>query len=208
MSEGAEIVEFLRRIFERRSVHPPASITGILGSSRKDGNTRALTDAVFQHLDDARLFDLSDLSIAPYDYKHVHMQDDFLPLAEMMAQSKAIIFASPVYWYSMSAQMKVFFDRLTDLTETHKTLGRSFSGKAAYLVATGGGKTPPPSFEAPFAETAGYFGMHWGGMLHRSFGKHCPLATEIKADATAFADKIETSLQAADAMSARGVLAA
>lgn len=208
MSEGAEIVEFLRRIFERRSVHPPASITGILGSSRKDGNTRVLTDAVLRHLNDAQLIDLSDLTIAPYDYDHADTRDDFLPLAEMMAQSTAIIFASPVYWYSMSAQMKVFFDRLTDLTKTHKALGRSLAGKTAYLVATGADKTPAPSFEAPFAETAGYFGMHWGGMLHQSFNSDRRMTSQMDEHAAAFAEKIKTSLQAADTMSKQGPLAA
>lgn len=208
MSEGAEIVEFLRRIFERRSVHPPTSITGILGSSRRDGNTRLLTDAVFRHLNDAQLIDLSDLTIAPYDYDRAHMRDDFLALAELMAQSKAIVFASPVYWYSMSAQMKVFFDRLTDLTKTHKALGRSLAGKTAYLIATGGGKIPPPSFETPFAETAGYFGMHWGGMLHQSFDKDRQMTPKMESRAAAFAEKIKTRLRSANSLKARDSLAA
>lgn len=208
MSEGAEIDEYLRRIIARRSDHPKKTITGILGSSRNDGNTRSLTDAVFCHFNGARLIDLSDFTMAPYDYGHAYARGEFLPVAELMSQSQAIIFASPVYWYSMSGQMKVFFDRLTDLTETRKSLGRSLAGKTAYVIATSRGKIAPPSFEPPFAKTAGYFGMQWGGMLHGTFGKDRQLSPELNAGAAAFAKRIKMSLQEVGVMSASGALAA
>ncbi len=201
MLEEPEIVKHLRRVTKRRSIYPPTSVVGVLGSSRKNGNTRMLTDAVLHHLDSARLFDLSDLSIAPYDYDDAQTQDDFLPLAEQMAQSQMIIFASPIYWYSMSAQMKVFFDRLTDLTKTHKMLGRSLADKTVCVIATSTSKTPPSSFEAPFAKTAGYFGMQWGGMLHGSFEEDRQMTPELNASAATFAEKIKSALQAPCALS-------
>ena len=40
--------------------------------------------------------------------------DDFLGVAEAMVDAEAILFATPVYWYSMSGRLKRFFDRLTD----------------------------------------------------------------------------------------------
>lgn len=196
MSDGAEIVEHLRRIFDRRSASTPSKVTAILGSSRQFGNTRILTDAVFEHLDDARIVDLSNHTIAPYDYQHSHEWDDFFPLAENMAQSEAIIFASPVYWYSMSAQMKAFFDRLTDLTEKHGDLGRSLAGKTAFAISTSGGRKPPPSFEPPFAETAGYFNMNWGGMLHGYFENDRQLSSGIREEAAAFATQIQSAIGA------------
>ncbi|VAV96544.1 Uncharacterized NAD(P)H oxidoreductase, YdeQ/YrkL/YwrO family, partial [hydrothermal vent metagenome] len=117
MSDGGELTEVLRRIFERpRSEVTPSEILGVLGTSNNNGNTAALARAVFAPLPNAELVNLSALSIAPYDYQNRHDKDDFLPLAEKIVAAKAIVFASPVYWYSMSAQMKVFFDRLTDLT--------------------------------------------------------------------------------------------
>ena len=119
MSEGAEIVEFLRRIFERRSVHPSTSITGILGSSRKDGNTRVLTDAVLRHLNDAQLIDLSDFTIAPYDYDQADTRDDFQLLAELMTQSKANYFCiASLLVFHERANEGVFSTALTDLTKT------------------------------------------------------------------------------------------
>ena len=208
MSDGAEIVEHLRRIFDRRSAFTPSSVTAILGSSRQFGNTRILTDAVFEHLDNARIVDLSNHKIAPYDYQHSHEWDDFFPLAENMAQSQAIVFASPVYWYSMSAQMKAFFDRLTDLTEKHGDLGRSLAGKTAFAITTSGGKTPPPSFEPPFAETAGYFNMNWGGMLHGYFEEDRELSSDIGKSAAAFAERIKSAIGARDGVARRRSAAA
>jgi putative NADPH-quinone reductase len=168
MSDGGELAEVLRRIFERpRSEVAPGEILGVLGTSNNDGNTAALTAAVFAPLPNAGIVNLSALSIAPYDYQNRHDKDDFLPLAEKLVAANAIVFASPVYWYSMSAQMKVFFDRLTDLTGAHKGLGKALAGKSAFLIATGGSPLPPASFEPPFSETARYFNMRWGGMLYQ-----------------------------------------
>lgn len=171
-SEGGELVEWLRRIFERRSQHQPSpDILGLVGSSRRDGDTGRLTRAVFENLPNAGLIDLNAHDIAPYDYHYRQSHDDFIAIAETMAAAKTIVFASPIYWYSMSAQMKLFFDRLTDLTETHKPIGKSLAGKQAFLIATGGSPSAPDSFEPPFAETARYFNMIWGGMLYGQSGK-------------------------------------
>jgi multimeric flavodoxin WrbA len=172
MSDGGELAEVLRRIFERpRSEVAPSEILGVLGTSNNDGNTAALTHAVFAPLPNAGLVNLNKLAIAPYDYQNRHDKDDFLPLAEKLAAAKTIVFASPVYWYAMSAQMKTFFDRLTGLTRTHKDLGRALAGKSAFLIATGGSPAPPASFEPPFSETARYFNMRWGGMLYQPDAK-------------------------------------
>ncbi|NOX84281.1 MAG: flavodoxin family protein [Alphaproteobacteria bacterium] len=168
MSDGGELAEVLRRIFERpRSEVAPSEILGVLGTSNNDGNTAALARAVFAPLPNAALVNLNDLAIAPYDYLNRHDNDDFLPLAEKLAAAKTIVFASPVYWYAMSAQMKLFFDRLTDLTGAHKQLGKALAGKSVFLIATGGSPLPPASFEPPFSETARYFSMRWGGMLYQ-----------------------------------------
>jgi putative NADPH-quinone reductase len=150
---------------------PQHAIIGVLGTSNNDGNTAALTAAVFAPLPNAKIISLNKLVIAPYDYQNRHDSDDFLPLAEKIAAAKTIVFASPVYWYAMSAQMKLFFDRLTDLTGAHKQLGKALAGKSVFLIATGGSPLPPASFEPPFSETARYFNMRWGGMLYHPDAK-------------------------------------
>jgi putative NADPH-quinone reductase len=198
MSDGGELAEVLRRIFERpRNEATPSEILGVLGTSNNDGNTAALARAVFSPLPSAELINLNKLAIAPYDYQNRHDKDDFLPLAEKIAAAKTIVFASPVYWYAMSAQMKTFFDRLTDLTGAHKHLGKALAGKSMFLIATGGSPLPPASFEPPFSETARYFSMRWGGMLYQ------PGAEVVDAPAAKdFASRIAGGVSEASARAA------
>ncbi|MEO1243220.1 MAG: flavodoxin family protein [Pseudomonadota bacterium] len=203
MSEGGELAEFLRRVFERRSEQKaekardrrPSRVIGILGSARQDGNTATLTSAVFQHLGDARVIDLNDLSIEPYSYDNPHEADDFSALAQLMAEADAIVFASPVYWYSMSGPMKIFFDRLTNLTDFYKPLGRTLAGKSAFLIAASNSPAAPACFEPPFAETARYFDMRWGGMLHARVQDRGNLPPDTTNMIKSFAANIQTSIE-------------
>jgi multimeric flavodoxin WrbA len=145
------------------------SLLALNGSSSADGETARLLAAALRPLDDVEQFDLDALRIGPYSYDHANAADDFLPLARRMLKARTIILASPVYWYSMSAQMKAFFDRLTDLTDPpYKSIGKQLAGKTMFVVATGSSDAPPLNFAAPFEDTAGYFNMRWGGMLYRA----------------------------------------
>ena len=163
----------------------------ILGSSRSDGETARLARETARHVEGAEFVDLAALAVGPYDYDYRNRGDDFLPLAQKMVRARSIVFASPVYWYSMSAQMKAFFDRLTDLTDPpYKTLGKSLAGKAMFAVATGGSDEAPESFLRPFADTAGYFDMRWGGLLYAR-GADGPLSDAAARAAQDFARRIE-----------------
>ena len=113
MPNSGDYVNALRRVFDRRAARKraltePIRILGVMGSSRQDGNTAALMGAVFQNLNDARWIDLSDYSIAPYAYDHRFADDDFLPIAKIMREAEIIVYASPVYWYSMSGILKTW----------------------------------------------------------------------------------------------------
>jgi len=156
----------------------------ITGSARCDGHTRAAVDAAFGG-SRATIYDLNDYEIAPYDYARPP-DDDFLPLAERMIAAEAIVFATPVYWYSMSAPMKTFFDRLTDLTRAHKQKGRALAGRRNYLLAAGGSALAPEGFITPFRETALYFDMEWGG----DFYAQTPLGANDKERAAEFGRRI------------------
>ena len=81
----------------------------ILGSSRKDGDTKKVVDELVK-LTGWDLIDLNDYKISYYDYEHKNLDDDYLPLMrKIIANYDVLIFATPVYWYSMSGIMKVFF---------------------------------------------------------------------------------------------------
>lgn len=143
----------------------------VLGSSRKNGNTAKLAqEFINQYPYEAKLFDLLDYEIGPYDYEFKNQNDDFKALIiEVIEEYDALILASPIYWYSPSSQMKIFLDRVTDLLEIYKPLGRKLKGKPAALIATGVVKNPKSCFETIFSATYEYLHMPYLGMLYSQF---------------------------------------
>jgi putative NADPH-quinone reductase len=140
----------------------------ILGSARDDGCTRGAAERLRNALGPGCLLaDLCAYRIEPFRYA-APPDDDFVALAGLMVQHEAIVFATPVYWYAMSGLMKIFFDRLTDLTgpDESRPLGRLLRGRSIWLLATGTDVALPTGFEEPFARTAAYFGMHWRGGIY------------------------------------------
>lgn len=161
----------------------------ILGSSRSDGNTRLLLDLVLNGRP-IEVIDLARLNLSYYDYQHRNAEDDFALLAPKLIEARAIIFATPVYWYAMSAPLKTFFDRLSDLLEVRKELGRELSGRIGYLVASSTASALPPGFERPFHMTCDYLEMRWGGAFHGRFRKSGILHSDIEDAARKFGSRI------------------
>ncbi len=138
----------------------------IMGSARSDGNTRKIIDVVRTKIA-ADFIDLNDYKINYFDYEHSNKDDDFVQIATKMIEYKRIIFATPVYWYAMSAQLKTFFDRLSDLLTIRKPLGRQLRGnKKMYSVACSSDAVAYDGFTMSFKNTAEYLGMEYGGHLH------------------------------------------
>ncbi|EGR3223608.1 NAD(P)H-dependent oxidoreductase [Vibrio parahaemolyticus] len=138
------------------------NIAVILGTSKSDGNTRKLADS-FVEQSGAKLFDLSNFNVSFYDYSHENENDDFLPIIHELLSFDHLVFASPVYWYSMSAQLKVFFDRLSDLLTIEKELGRRLKGKSISVLSTGYNVELPDCFVQPFELTAKYMQLEFKG---------------------------------------------
>lgn len=138
----------------------------ILGTARKDSNTRKAIMELCP-FSNYELIDLGSLHIAPYDYSGPAPGDDFLAVANKMASADNIIFATPVYWYTMSTSLKNFFDRLTDLMYTYKSIGKSLKGKNTFLISTGGELDLPEGFEVPFKRTSEYFEMNYQGSFYK-----------------------------------------
>ncbi len=140
----------------------------ILGSSRSDGNTMlALRTVLGEH--PTEIIDISACNITPYDYKHQNQQDDFMPIAEEMSKADLIIFATPIYWYSMSSQLKTFFDRFSDLLTINKTVGRQLKGKECCLVVSGGDDELTAGFDLPIRKTCEYMEMPFHGTMYCAF---------------------------------------
>lgn len=145
---------------------PSSNIAVILGSSNSDGNTRKIIDNLGQQLN-FDLIDLNKYTIGYFDYDFKNQDDDFIPLMEkIIAQYNTLVFATPVYWYSMSAVMKTFFDRISDLLKIRKDLGRQLRGKSMALLSCSGDNDLVTGFDMPFRESADYLGMHYLGAYH------------------------------------------
>lgn len=138
----------------------------IIGSSRQAGHTRMMCDELLKHLS-ADIIDLNDHSFSFYDYNHANKDDDFIPLIEKLISYDNWIFATPVYWYAMSAIMKTFFDRISDILRIRKELGRALKGKSmALLYCSSHPDDNYDFFEIPFKLSADYLEMKYLSSVH------------------------------------------
>jgi len=138
----------------------------ILGSSRGDGDTRKIVDYLSAQ-QDIDIINLQDYNISYYDYEHKNRNDDFIPLMKKIIENyDTFIFATPIYWYTMSAIMKTFFDRISDLLVIEKELGRKLRNKSMAMISCSGHDDRDDCFAKPFELTANYLGMHYLGDTH------------------------------------------
>jgi len=120
----------------------------LLGSPRKKGNSAILAAKVAAGAKaagaDVETFYLHGMDIQPCtacdacqgkDAKGCVVQDDMQALYPKLRQAHALVLASPVYWFNMSAQMKLFMDRCYALIEPK---GHAFAGKRIGIVLTYG----------------------------------------------------------------------
>lgn len=138
----------------------------IVGSSRKNGNTTQIVMRIANkyHLD---IINLIDYNYSYYDYESKNKNDDFIKLAQgIIEKYDTLIFATPVYWYSMSGIMKVFFDRISDLIRIEKKTGRQLRGKNMAVISNSHDNELDYDFYIPFKKSAEYLGMTYLGEKH------------------------------------------
>jgi len=101
-----------------------SKIIVFMGSPRDDGNTAALADAFCREAlkkgHEVTVYDLGHMNIKPCRACDLCystgmpcvLGDDWNRVAVAIAGSDGVVFAGPVYWYSMTAQLKAVFDRM------------------------------------------------------------------------------------------------
>jgi len=101
-------------------------IIAIYGSPRRKGNTALLLDQAVQGAEEAgaaveRIL-LWDLEISPcleiYGCRETgrcSLQDDFQKVYDQLQQCQGVMLASPIFFYSVSAQTKILMDRCQSL---------------------------------------------------------------------------------------------
>lgn len=138
----------------------------IVGSSRSDGDS-ALVVQYLQELLGFDTVDLKEKRIEHFDYDFKNSDDDFSELfKEIVHKYEVLIFVSPVYWYTMSGIMKVFFDRISDFLYKEKEFGRKLRGKEMTVLSCSNSTEVVGGFEMPFKKSASYLGMNYMGYKH------------------------------------------
>lgn len=163
----------------------------IFGSSRSDGDTLQAIKTVIRD-QPIPIVDLRDLNIAYYDYNYANAKDDFIPLAEKMVCHNPIVLATPVYWYTMSATMKTFIDRWSDLLDIRKDIGRRLTNKELYVI-TSYGTDMPRGFEDAFSQTCDYLDMQYKGCYYFYSGDGVELKQKNDRSAEEFYSQIWNS---------------
>ena len=117
-------------------------IVVITGSPRKKGNSFAMTDAFVQAAQakghtvtrfDAAMMKIGGCHACETCYKNgkaCSFDDDFNTTAPAVLEADAVVFTTPVYWYSIPAQIKGVIDRLYSLVVG----GKDFAGKECALI--------------------------------------------------------------------------
>ncbi|HNX22457.1 MAG TPA: flavodoxin family protein [Spirochaetota bacterium] len=147
-----------------------------LGSPRRNGNTAALLNRVLDGIYHGN-------SEVREDYIFLHeknikpcsgcnscklekngkciIKDDMQEIYSGIGKSDLIIMASPIYWWSVTAQMKLLIDRLYGI---NKDCGR----KKVMLLMTYEGELPnsgPETVEKIFREICGYLHLDVAGVM-------------------------------------------
>ncbi|WP_242085197.1 flavodoxin family protein [Aestuariivivens sediminis] len=138
----------------------------IQGSSRSNGDTGKIVNYMARKYG-FDVIDLKSKTIGHFDYHYKNQDDDFMALiTEIIDRYDTLIFATPVYWYSMSGILKVFFDRISDLLHIHRETGRKMRGKNMALMSCSNADDLKAGFNMPFYESAHYLGMNYLGDIH------------------------------------------
>jgi multimeric flavodoxin WrbA len=138
----------------------------IVGSYRKNGNTTRISKKIAEKFGFDTI-NLNDYQFSYYDYDNNNREDDFLPLMKQIIEKyDTLIFSTPVYWYSMSGVMKVFFDRFSDLIRIEKDWGRKLRGKKMFVISNTHDNELEYDFYLPFRLSAKYLGMQYLGNHH------------------------------------------
>jgi multimeric flavodoxin WrbA len=131
---------------------PTKKIVIVKGSPRKNGNSAILAEQVATGARAAgaevESFFLHDLDISPCDaceacqtdaYLGCIIEDDMQMLYPKLKDADALVIASPVYWFNVSAQTKLFLDRCYALRDED---GWCFRDKKVGIVMAYGDSDP------------------------------------------------------------------
>jgi multimeric flavodoxin WrbA len=121
-------------------------VLGIVGSTRKNGNTEVLVrevlDAAAKEGAETEMIFLSEFQLRPCNACHVcdrttppicTIKDDVEKLTELMVKADGFIIGSPVYYGGVTSEVKIFIDRIGYLNRARERA--TFRNKIGGAVA-------------------------------------------------------------------------
>jgi len=148
------------------------------GSPREQGNSSALAEKTAEGARAAgaevEIFSLHVMDIHPCDACDTCqetgvcvLKDDMQLLFPKLQEADAIVIASPIYWFTMSAQTKLFIDRWYALESSQ---GNALKGKQFGILLTYGDTDPYSSGAInamrTFQDMMRYIGAEITGMVY------------------------------------------
>jgi len=134
----------------------PVQVLGIAGSPRRNGNTELLIREFMRGAEagghETELIILSELKISPctscgscQKTGKCIMIDDMQPMHKKLLEADCIVFASPIYFGGVSAQLKAFIDRCQALWSRKYILKQALISpdrekRLGYFISTAGTK--------------------------------------------------------------------
>jgi multimeric flavodoxin WrbA len=175
----------------------PRKILNVLGSPRKKGNSALLAKEVAAGAQSAgalvETFNLQKMQIAPCvacdgcrkkKATGCVVQDDMQLLYPKILAADALVIASPVYWFAVSAQTKAFIDRWYALNKIPGTLaGKKLGIVLAYADADAFISGAVNALRM-FQDISAYLGTEIEGMVYGQAAK----AGEIAGNAGVMAE--------------------
>ncbi|MBL3805393.1 MULTISPECIES: flavodoxin family protein [Streptomyces] len=164
----------------------------VLGSSRPDGNTARLARSAAEHLPtDVRQnwIDLNGLALPDFqDGRHEH--EGLRPgvaeaeLHEATLAATDIVIASPLYWYSFSAQTKRYLDHWSGwLSVPGSRFAARMAGRRLWGVTAMADRdeTVAGGLDTSLHHTAAYLKMGYGGILLGNGSRPGQIAADERA---------------------------
>lgn len=165
-------------------------VAAILGSPRKNGNTALLLGELLRGISENSDFKIDEIFLQENKISgcmgcdHCKregfciIKDDMQSIYPIVNEAEVLVLATPVYWWSMTGQMKIFIDRLY----AQKSSDRR--GKRVYLLMTYGGELPnsgPELVEKTFRDICDYTGMKLAGIYGVCTDEYIPVKENEKA---------------------------
>lgn len=149
----------------------------LFGSPRKKGNTAELVRAMAATLKDkgwgVRTLYLNDLNIRPCQGCYVclpagvcKIQDDMKDVRKYILESDLIVYATPIYWFGPSGQLKLVMDRSIAFMDGN--FASRIKGKRAVTLTTFGDEnidTCQPAITM-FQKTFELLGIEYTGQIN------------------------------------------